>query len=132
VGAWSEEPFGNDTATDWAHELSDQTTWEPVELILRAAAIYGEDDDDLATVAYAAAEVVAHGLGKPTQSDSYTVTVEAYVKRVGTPSQKLVTLASRALDKSTRPSSDLAELWEDDEAWAAAVDRLSDVLEGEL
>jgi len=129
MGAWSEEPFGNDTSADWAQELADQNTWEPVELILRAAAIYGEDDDDLATVAYAAAEVVAHGLGEPTQSDSYTLTVEAYVKRVGQPSPELISLAARALDKSTRPSSDLAELWEDDEAWADAVEKLAEVLD---
>ena len=128
MGAWSEEPFGNDTAADWAQELSDQVTWDIVEHVLRAAAIYGVDDDDLATVAFAAAEVVAHGLGKPTQSDAYTTSVEAFVKRVGAPNPALVTLAARALDKSTRPSSDLAELWEDDEAWQAAVEKLAAML----
>lgn len=112
MGTWSGEPFGNDGAADWAWELDAATDWQPVRLALNEA-LDGVLDGDVAETAVAAAEVVAHGLGRPTQQDAYTESVSAFVKRVGGPPGDLVALAVAALGTATGPDSELTELWND-------------------
>jgi len=79
-------------------------------------------DEDDATLSIAAAEVVAHGLGKPTQSDAYTESVAKFVARVPAPTRELVVRARDALAAATGPQSGLTELWSEsgDADWAKA------------
>lgn len=129
---WSEEPFGNDTAGDWAWELDDATDWLPVERAFTDVLGIAEVDGDSASIAIAAAEVVAHGLGRPTQDDSYTESVSEFIGRVATPpTSELRELALRALAAASGPGSELTELWSDDPGeWNAANKRLRLALQG--
>src|SRR5688572_21746098 len=98
MGTWSGEPFGNDVAADFAWELDEQKRWNVVKDALREALASREPlDADTASIAIAAAEVVAHGIGRPTQSDAYTESVESFVRRARKPSGRLVRAAERAV-----------------------------------
>lgn len=122
MGTWSGQPFGNDLAADWSFELNDTNDWLIVRSALRAAdRAPGDLHADDALIGIAAAEVVAHGLGHPTQSDAYTDSASAFVQRAGQPDTELVTLARQALMASTA-SSELRELWngKDLEEWEQA------------
>jgi len=132
MGAWSGEPFGNDTAADWAWELEENDDWSFVADVLgQVFQAEGVIDQDVATSVIAAAEVVAHGLGRATQDDSWTEAVDAYVGRAGTPPDFLVELAVSALALATGPTSELTELWaEDPDEWRAANGRIEAALRG--
>lgn len=133
MGAWSVEPFGNDEAGDWAWELDGAKSWHFIGDALRYYLGVKEPDDSDDTIAVAAAEVVAHGLGRATQDDSYTESVTAYVERMGEPSADIVDLAQRALAKVSAEESELASLWDDEEqgpAWRDAVGAIADALGG--
>jgi hypothetical protein len=131
MGAWSGEPFGNDTAADWAWEVGEADSWQVVRDALNAA-LAPDDylDEDLASVAIAAAEVVAIGLGRGTQDDAYTQGLSAFAARASTPPADLVKLAIQALAASTGSSSGLAALWSeaDPTEWQAENARLSSAL----
>jgi hypothetical protein len=124
MGARSAEPFGNDPAADWARELDEAENWD---LVLDAlTGVLGVEpatiDADVATVAIAAAEVVAHARGRPTQSDAYTESVTAFVERLPNPPSGIVPLALSALESAASPKGELAELWSDSgsDEWAVA------------
>ena len=72
MGAWSHEPFGNDTACDWAYELDDATDLSIIESAIDA--VLDEELDYIdasdAEEAIAAIEVLAKLLGHGTQTDS--------------------------------------------------------------
>lgn len=131
MGTWSGEPFGNDGAADWSYELDDAADWAPVRRALDEA-IAGPLDAEVAETAIAAAEVVAHGLGRPTQEDAYTASATAFIARVGAPPGDLVALAVAALDTATGPDSELQELWNDADPteWREANARLDAALRG--
>ena len=61
MGAWDENPFGNDTACDWAADVVDGGSVSMVrETLGEAAGIdFDELDSSLAEEALAAAEIVA-------------------------------------------------------------------------
>ena len=83
MGTWSHEPFGNDDAADWAYELEEAKDLSPVEAALDAVL---ENDGYVeapeATCAVAAVEVIAKVLGRGTQSDAYTESVDRWVKQL--------------------------------------------------
>ncbi|WP_409047557.1 DUF4259 domain-containing protein [Microbacterium sp. HA-8] len=117
MGTWSGEPFGNDVAADFAWELDEQKRWNVVREALREALRSKEPlDADTAAIAIAAAEVVAHGLGRPTQSDAYTESVEGFVSRARKPSGRLVRDAQRAVAVAASTHGELAELWAETDA----------------
>ena len=130
MSAWSGEPFGNDEASDWAWELDDAEDWEVVRVVLLDALESDQPlDADVATLAIAGAETVAHGLGRGTQHDSYTEPVIAFTGRVGPPPAEVAQLAVGALAVATDPAGDLARLWEDDSAeWQSATSQLEAAL----
>jgi hypothetical protein len=122
MGAWSHEPFGNDSAADWSYGLADCQDTAYIETALDA--VLGDEDyldADAAVEAVAAAEVIAKMLGKGTQADAYTESADIWVAAMSTPpSAALRAKAVRALDRITAGESELAELWadsEDDAAW---------------
>jgi hypothetical protein len=131
MGTWSGEPFGNDVAADFAWELDEEKRWNVVKDALREALRSKEPlDADTACIAIAAAEIVAHGLGRPTQSDAYTESVEGFVARARKPSSRLVKAAERAVAIATSPDGELAELWAEGDAreWHDANTRLASAL----
>ncbi|QKS16948.1 DUF4259 domain-containing protein [Curtobacterium sp. Csp2] len=88
MGTWSAEPVGNDDAADFVAELDGQQRWTVVKRALARAERAGEGlDSDDAAVAVAAAEVVAHGLGRPSQTDAYTEDVQDFVGRARRPTR---------------------------------------------
>jgi hypothetical protein len=61
----------------------------------------------------------------------YTEDIEAFVARAGAPSPALVERAMSALAVATAPTSELAQLWQDDSAdWTEAISKLRTALEG--
>lgn len=132
MGAWSGEPFGNDTAADWAWELDAQDDWQVVHDALNDAVTSTEYiDAEVATNAIAAAEVVAQGLGRATQDDGYTESVALFVARASKPTEKIVELAVAALAAASGPNSELTDLWAESDGaeWSEANTRLKEALD---
>ncbi len=127
MGAWSHEPFGNDTACDWAYELDDATDLATIESALDA--ILDEELDYIdasdAEEAIAAIEVIAKLLGQGTQTDSYTERVDEWVQQVKLlPNTELVQKAKDAIAIILSEKSELVELWEDNEDWQTSMTQL--------
>lgn len=121
MGAWSHEPFGNDTACDWAYGLTEQRDFSLVAKAIQTVLDNGSGylDSDLASEAIAAAEVLAKALGRGTQNDSYTEQVDAWIKSITSkPSGELLSKANEALSRIVGPDSELRELWEESDDFA--------------
>ncbi len=134
MGAWSHEPFGNDTASDWAYGLVEQKDLSLVAQAIQNILDNGDEylDSDLAVEAVAAAEVLAKALGRGTQTDAYTEEVDAWLKSVAPkPSSDLLSKARDALTRIVAPDSELKELWEesdDFEVWESSIKALQSAL----
>ncbi|MGN8051231.1 DUF4259 domain-containing protein [Curtobacterium sp. 22159] len=127
MGTWSAEPVGNDAAADFVAELDGQKRWTVVKAAFMDAARAGRMlDGDVAATAIAAAEVVAHGLGRPSQTDAYTEGIKRFVNRARRPSRRLADRAVRAVELAARPDGELAELWAETGTteWQEALARL--------
>jgi hypothetical protein len=131
MGAWSHEPFGNDTACDWGYGLLEATDLSPVEAALDAVIENVEDylDADLATEALAAIEVLAKLQGKGTQTDAYTKGIDQWVKQhAQKPTAELLAKATQVIERIASADSELLELWEESEeagAWKASLRQLA-------
>lgn len=131
MGAWSHEPFGNDTACDWGYGLVEATDLSSVEAALDAVIENGEDylDADLASEAMAAIEVLAKLRGRGTQADAYTEEIDQWVKRhAQEPRTELLAKAKQVIDRIASADSELLELWEEGEgadAWKASLRQLA-------
>jgi Domain of unknown function (DUF4259) len=140
MGAWSGEPFGNDTAADWVWELDESSDWDAVRDALDEVLEPGDfiDADD-ASSAIAAAAVVARGLTRGVDQDGAPLTtnaddesdddddedendddqddddvadsITAFLDRAGEPPVDVVQLALNALNAATGPTSELSDLW---------------------
>ena len=134
MGTWSHESFGNDTANDWAYELEDATDFSVIEAALQVALDEGDEylDADLAMEAIAAVEVIAKRLGKGTQSDVYTEKVDQWLETISEqPSDDLLSLAKRVLERIVADDSELKELWlesDEYELWLGNIQQLIDAL----
>ena len=132
---WSHESFGNDTANDWAYELEDATDFSVIEAALQVALDEGDEylDADLAMEAIAAVEVIAKRLGKGTQSDVYTEKVDQWLETISEqPSDDLLSLAKRVLERIVADDSELKELWlepDEYELWLGSIQQLKDALQ---
>ncbi|MDA3507368.1 DUF4259 domain-containing protein [Acinetobacter junii] len=135
MGTWSHESFGNDTANDWAYELEDATDFSVIEAALQVALDEGDEylDADLAMEAIAAVEVIAKRLGKGTQSDVYTEKVDQWLETISEqPSDGLLSLAKRVLERIVADDSELKELWlesDEYELWLGNIQQLNDALQ---
>lgn len=135
MGTWSHESFGNDTANDWAYELEDGTDFSVIEAALQVALDEGDEylDADLAMEAIAAVEVIAKRLGKGTQSDVYTEKVDQWLETISEqPSDDLLSLAKRVLERIVADDSELKELWlesDEYELWLGNIQQLKDALQ---
>ncbi|MGO1070409.1 DUF4259 domain-containing protein [Lysobacter sp. CA199] len=130
MGTWSHEPFGNDTANDWAYDLEERKDFSLVDEALQRVIDNGADylDADLAAEAIAAVEVIARALGRGTQSDVYTEKVDEWLSSIAAkPEPELLAKAQAALLRTLGPDSELRELWEesdDSSAWEDSVKAL--------
>lgn len=131
MGAWSHEPFGNDTACDWSYGLLETNDLSSIEDTLGAVAEVGDDylEADLASEALAAIEVLAKLLGRGTQTDSYTEEIDEWVKKNPLkPSAALLAKAQQAIRRIQSQDSELLELWEeagDANAWKESLQQLA-------
>lgn len=134
MGTWSHESFGNDTANDWAYELESATDFSVIETALQVALDEGDEylDADLAMEAIAAVEVIAKRLGKGTQSDVYTEKVDQWLETISEqPSDDVLSLAKRVLERIVADDSELKELWlesDEYELWLGNIQQLKDAL----
>lgn len=135
MGAWSHEPFGNDTACDWKLALEGSADFDVIE---QAFDQMIEDDDeyldaDYGCVVHAAAEVLAKILGQGTQDEVYPEGIEEWIGTLTIkPSPALLQKAVKALDLLLSEESELNELWEesgDDYAlWKENIAALKEIL----
>lgn len=136
MGTWSHEPFGNDTAADWAYELAESHGFNCLEAAFDAvlAAEAEGPEADVGEEAVAAAEVLAKLLGQGSQSDAYTERADAWVAATALkPSAELRHKAYTALERVLSDASELWELWQesqDGEAWRASVRQLQQAVKG--
>ena len=116
MGAWSHEPFGNDTTGDWAYGLVETKDLSYIECALDTVLECGEEylDASESEEAVAAIEVLAKLLGKGSQSDAYTEAVDAWVADVKMkPEAALLEKAQRVIDRIMSGDSELLALWEE-------------------
>ncbi|MBW8847804.1 MAG: DUF4259 domain-containing protein [Burkholderiales bacterium] len=121
MGAWSHEPFANDTASDWVDVLMDATNLSHIEAtldrVLEASDSYVEATD--AEEAVAAVAVVAQLLGRSPPITGGPEGLQAWITGVGVrPSAALLDKARRVVDRVLAEDSELAELWDDSESAA--------------
>ncbi|MCC7293611.1 MAG: DUF4259 domain-containing protein [Phycisphaerales bacterium] len=114
MGAWGVLAFENDDACDWADGLAHVDDFSLVEsAFTEVEQTRGDLDMPEAYRALAACEVVARALGRPGYQDSYTETVDTWVKKHNLrPSPKLVTRALGVIDRVMGDNSFLREEWE--------------------
>lgn len=130
MGAWSHEPFGNDTANDWAYDLEGAKDLSRIEAALDAVLKQGSAclEAPTAEEAVGAIEVIAHLLGRGTQSDAYTEKVEVWVKGAKQkPSAALLQKAQKVIARILAEESELSELWqesEESEQWLSSMSQL--------
>ena len=62
MGTWSAEPFGNDSAADWAFELDDAEDWTLVRVALDDLLAIDGPDQDIETIAIAAEAATSNGI----------------------------------------------------------------------
>jgi len=123
MGAWGAGNFENDDALDWLAVLQAEglpAAGAAIQDVLTLADDYLEAPTCCA--ALAAAEVIAALRGRPA-SRLPDELVEWLDRVSGDPGEELTTNARNAVD-AIRRSSELRELWEDDEEWKQEVDGL--------
>ena len=121
MGAWGSASFDNDAALDWLNELAAERV-TPRRSLARVAGADGYVDVDDAGGAIAAAEAVAAARGHaakrvPVQLD---VWLDANAASIAARDAKLAVAAVERV----RDRSELAELWDGDAKWRAAIANL--------
>lgn len=127
MGAWSHEPFDNDTASDWADVLMDAPDLSHIEgtldRVLDAGTAYLEAPE--AEEAVAAVAVLGRLLGRLPVIQHGPEGLEAWISGIGVrPSAPLLDKARRVVLRVLAPDSELAELWDASDAaadWRSAM-----------
>ena len=138
MGAWSPEPFGNDSALDWAQDLLESDG--PAFLAATFETVLEEEgeylDAELGEVGLAAAEVLARLLGKPLPGSELPETLAQWLAGPGREVEVdagLRAQALAALERIAGNASELHELWAETDAlgeWLAQVKALRAALGG--
>jgi hypothetical protein len=140
MGTWSHEPFGNDTACDWAYEFEDNDGYEVIEVAFdQIIDMTTEEfiDADLGCVAHAAAEVLAKSFSDGVAEDEYyPEPVEKWLENnKSKQNYMLIPKALLALNLLTSENSELDELWQDSEDyddWTKNIDELKETLKSKI
>lgn len=129
MGAWGSGPFENDAATDWVHDLEDADDLTlAIDALERVRTDEHVDADD-ASVAIAAAEVVAATGGRP--HGDLPPEVTAWIARSDlTLDPEHAEAATGAVERVRADESELADRWaeSDDVAWRDHLDDLAERL----
>lgn len=118
MGAWDSDPFGNDTAGDWAYGLDEGDDLSLIQSTLQKLHEVGSEylEAPDAEEAIAAADALARLKGSFYVRNAYTESLDKWVdEHPIIPPQELVDSAIRAIDRILTPPSELLELWEDSE-----------------
>ena len=125
MGAWGSGSFENDDASDWLGTLDNLTPADLTRILTRAADDPEYLEAPAASVAVAAADVVAALRGNP--APSAPSTIEEWVKKNPQAfSEELKTLALRAMER-VRGNSEVKDLWMEADGlndWIAAIREL--------
>ncbi|MGB5581066.1 MAG: DUF4259 domain-containing protein [Woeseia sp.] len=128
MGAWGIGHFENDDACDWAYDLEESRSLQPIIDALsgvEASSDYLESPD--ACIGLAAAEAIAATRGKP--SGDLPESVAAIVGEIAsTVDASLVARATAAVIR-IRADSELKELWEETDDFAEWQSRVDDLLQ---
>lgn len=130
MGTWGFGPFENDAASDWVDGLEDADDLTLAMDALQRVRETDYIDADDATVAIAAAEVVAAAGGRP--HADLPPEVEAWLRSARLDVEPWhAERAAGAIERIRGDESELAELWaEADEAdWQSSLDDLTTRLE---
>lgn len=130
MGAWDSDPFGNDTAGDWAfglEEVDDLSLIEDtIQKVLDVGGQYLEAPD--AEEAIAAIDTIARLKGRFYAKNPYTKSVDAWVAAHPlVPPPALIAKAQKALGRILSEPSEAMELWkdsEDFESWKTHIEEL--------
>ena len=114
MGAWGLRFDQNDDAADWLAEFADEPSWEAVDSALSAcSAEYVEAPE--CSMALAAAEVVAAGLGSPSSDLDEAVLEWATGNSSGAAGRRQAAQVALA---RIRDDSELNELWQEADEYA--------------
>jgi hypothetical protein len=134
MGAWAADPFGNDTACDWKHDVEKTTGYQFIEETLESVTTSGDDylDSFEDQRAVAAADTVARLRGHFYVRDSFTKSLDEWVaKQTVEVPPDLVELAIAAVDRVLSGPSESLDLWEesgDFEEWKSQMEALKERL----
>lgn len=130
MGAWSSDPFGNDTAGDWAYSLEEVDDLSLIEETIQKLLDVGDDylEAPDADEAIAAIDTISRLKGRFYAKNPYTESVDAWVAAHPlSPPPALIAKAERALDRILTEPSEAMELWsesEDFEIWKKHIEDL--------
>lgn len=132
MGAWSSDPFGNDTAGDWKYDLDDVDDLSLIEETIQKLLDVGDDylEAPDAEEAIAAIDTIARLKGRFYAKNAYTESVDAWVAAHPiVPPPPLIAKALKALDRILSEPSEAMELWsesKDFETWKKHIDDLKE------
>jgi hypothetical protein len=125
MGAWGAESFQNDDAADWLAALGTMSPDDLMQVFSAVADDSGYVEVAAASIAIAAAEVIAAVEGRPA-TGAPTKILEWTRKNRSSITPGLKALSIRALDRVWE-NSELKELWSESEefsSWTAAIQDL--------
>jgi hypothetical protein len=130
MGAWGVRAFDNDEACDWADELAKMKDLSLVEKTIETTLVSSHYLDAWdGECALAACEVIARLLGNSNDESASIENIDKWVAEYQfIPPRNLVERARRVIDIVMSDSSELAELWEDNQEWIDENIRLKDRL----
>ncbi|KRB02522.1 DUF4259 domain-containing protein [Lysobacter sp. Root690] len=126
MSAWGFTTFDNDDAADWLDELSDHQSLALVRETI-AAVLELEPDEEvdapLASAALAASELIAAAIGRPSGAARKQEELMIWISKMRpSPDAALIADALGAIDRILGPHSELRELWEESDDYAAWTD----------
>ena len=124
MGAWGSGSFDNDDAADWLAQLGNVAPKDLAKILTQAADSPEYLEAPAASVAVAAAEVIAAWNGSP--ADALPASILDWTKNQKISTPVLKALAVRALER-VRRNSELRDLWMEADGlndWTAAIQNL--------
>jgi hypothetical protein len=132
VGAWGTGIFENDAASDFATSVAEseglKVLEQALDRVLASEGNYLEAPD--AEEGLAAAEIVARLMGRSGIRTPDTAPIDAWVERMASaPSEELVEKARRSITRILTEPSEILELWQESDDYAAWRRAVEDVAE---
>lgn len=123
MGAWGHTTFENDDAADWVDELGDHQSLALVRETI-AAVLELEPDEELdlslSGAALAASELIAAAIGRPSGAARRQQDLMIWISKMRpSPDAALIADALSAIDRILGPQSELRQLWEETDDYAA-------------